>query len=481
MDGRDVKSRFSVSATQSPSRVPAAESSAAPGIGRSYARDVLSRFVPGRYALPLVGALILFSCSRQFGFPNLSGIPQATFARICFGLLFFMTAVTWAEQNTRLRPFRRSELSLWTVTGVAAVSGVVAGSFVGPDPATGYYKYYLLMNLFLLPALLYSILLRTTSSSSGLDVAFGILTVFALYLGITAVLETLELNSLLFPSVIADPSVGLHRGRARGPFLQAEFNGAVMGQLLPVTLLAAWRSRTRLAEVVAWAASALLLLGIYLTYTRAAMLGVAGVIGAGAIFASPLRDTYRGLLFIGLAGVGLVGVAGGEAIPRLDHVDSLVSRVQLAGVAVNMIVENPLTGVGFGQFNALQTEYLNSGILDLVSRTEFWAGGSHNTFLTLLAELGVLVGGGFVLLVIWVMTRPFIDLWRAGSSSGERELSDDRKALILTAGLVAVAYFINGSAVEIRYTLTPTALFWLFAAIYVHAGPGGDAETFASR
>jgi hypothetical protein len=116
------------------------------------------------------------------------------------------------------------------------------------------------------------------------------------------------------------------------------------------------------------------------------MLGVAGVIGAGALVATPLRDTYRGLLFLGLAGVGLVGVAGGEAIPRLDHVDSLVSRIQLAGVAVNMIVENPLTGVGFGQFNALQTEFLNSGFLDLVSHAEFWAGGSHNTFLTLLAE-----------------------------------------------------------------------------------------------
>ena len=47
------------------------------------------------------------------------------------------------------------------------------------------------------------------------------------YLGITAFLQEVNLDQLVFPAYITDPSVGIHADRARGPFVEAAANGLV--------------------------------------------------------------------------------------------------------------------------------------------------------------------------------------------------------------------------------------------------------------
>ena len=80
-------------------------------------------------------------------------------------------------------------------------------------------------------------MLRTEWTDKDLGRFWLILTLFGAYLGITALLEHTPAAPLLLPPAIGDPSIAQHWGRSRGPFIQAEFDGAVMTQLLPVAVL----------------------------------------------------------------------------------------------------------------------------------------------------------------------------------------------------------------------------------------------------
>ena len=61
------------------------------------------------------------------------------------------------------------------------------------------------------------------------------------YLGLTGIFEYLQLKQFVFPSYIMNPWIGVHWGRARGPFMNSGINGAVTGmisaleRLLPMT------------------------------------------------------------------------------------------------------------------------------------------------------------------------------------------------------------------------------------------------------
>ena len=58
---------------------------------------------------------------------------------------------------------------------------------------------------------------------------FMFFAVIGLYLHVTAIFEHFQLRSLVFPKYIMNSNIGIHWGRARGPFLSGSINGAVMG------------------------------------------------------------------------------------------------------------------------------------------------------------------------------------------------------------------------------------------------------------
>jgi O-antigen ligase len=131
-----------------------------------------------------------------------------------------------------------------------------------------------------------------------------------------------------------------------------------------------------------------------------------------------------------------------------------------------MIAAHPVAGVGFVNFDHVQKEYYDPSALgDLaeMDSSEFWEGGTHNSLLTPVAELGVLVGGIYLLLV----GRVFLSGFRYLRS--KRSRTDDQIALVTCAILVGMVFVINASLVELRYTLTPNALFWVGAAFIERA------------
>ena len=114
-------------------------------------------------------------------------------------------------------------------------------------------------------------------------------------------------------------------------------------------------------------------------------------------------------------------------------------------------------------FRRNTTIHQRSAIIEDIDSSEFWEGGTHNSLLTPVAELGVLVGGVYLLLIGRVFFLGFRYL------RSKRSQKDDRTALVTCAILMGIVFVINASLVELRYTLTPNALFWVSAAFIERA------------
>jgi O-antigen ligase len=147
-----------------------------------------------------------------------------------------------------------------------------------------------------------------------------------------------------------------------------------------------------------------------------------------------------------------------------------------------MIVEHPLIGIGFGNFDRYQEQFFLHprvlGGLSITRRAEFWAGGTHNTWLTPVAELGVVAGGLYLILVL---SGLFNALRRTTEASASTPPHGSWGAgLALCSFLTGVAFIVNSSLVELRYTLTPNAMFWVFMAL-AKTGPRYGPAAFAGR
>src|SRR5262249_18758842 len=134
------------------------------------------------------------------------------------------------------------------------------------------------------------------------------------YLAVTGVLEVSNQWSLVFPRHIANPKIGLHFGRARGPMLTS----VTYGLYLAVAILAgwvAWPRLRRLPQLLLLLVFPLALAGVYVSYTRSVWMGA--LLGLVIVMALILPGRLRGLLLGGIVATGLMA--------SLTNLDRMVS------------------------------------------------------------------------------------------------------------------------------------------------------------
>jgi len=321
-----------------------------------------------------------------------------------------------------------------------------------------------LMIGYLMPMTIYWIARQSPLGRREVGWVYAVLVGLGVYLGVTGLLEITGQWWAVFPRHIADPTLGIHFGRARGPMVHAVSYGLV----LSVCLLAVWFLQARFGR---WGKLALaatvpaMLAGLYFSYTRSVWLGTG--LSLLIVFALTLRGSWRPLIVGGMVSAALMlALFKADSILSFEREygaqytrKSVDLRGSFAYVSWRMFLDRPLTGFGFDQFPEAKLTYLadRSTELDLDGIRPY---SHHCTYLSVLTDMGLL---GLALYLAML----------AGWATAGWQLALDRQAPDWARGFAVLmlgtlgTYACQALFHELSYTSVDHTLIFLLAGVTV--------------
>jgi len=207
---------------------------------------------------------------KEFFFLSIPGLPDIFIERLIFvPLLAVFIYQIWTGRE-RLLPNTLLDYLMLLILIILVVSMSRTGFFALTREELQPFSVFL--SGFFFPFYFYYFGKTMIQSERRIRILLWSFFFLLIYLVILSYFEHFKLYSLIFPRYIADPLVGIHFGRARGPFLTAPVNGWIIGSLFLMTLFL--RSKIEDAGLRLWMNVVLILTipAIFYTYTRAVWL-----------------------------------------------------------------------------------------------------------------------------------------------------------------------------------------------------------------
>lgn len=369
----------------------------------------------------LSACLLLFVVIASVSHPFLSvqlGPMAWTADRLALLVVFAMCVVHRWLGRTESRSFRATDYLLLGFVAFLAASTVYG--FLDPYPFGTESPVWRLIAGYLVPLAFYLLARQAPLTDRELRIVHVGIIVFGVYLAVTGFMEVHQQWSLVFPRYIADRTLGLHFGRARGPMLHS----VSYGMCVSAAVMAAWLLLPQLSprgRVIVGCALPLLLLGAWYSYTRSVWIGLGT--GMLLILAFQAQGAWRVLLLVGVLLAGSFAMLGdAEQIVTLQREssatesrDSAFTRLNFAWVSWCMFLDRPILGVGFGQFPGAKLPYLSDRTLALPLEA-IRENVHHNSFLSLLTETGI-IGLMLFLAVLAGFSIQAVRLWRNEQAS----------------------------------------------------------------
>ncbi len=391
------------------------------------------------------------------------GPVSLTLGRVLLAALVLLFAWRWKQGHIELRPLTGCDWLVGLLVGYLTLRCMWTPAAIGEASSVG--PTWRLIASFWMPATLYWIVRNAEFSERVWKAMLACLAALGVYLALTGLAEVNQQWWAVFPRFIADPTLGTHFGRARGPALMS----ASLGVFLAICFWAAWflwAKVSRAQQFLLLGAMALMVVGVYVTYTRSTWLGLAG--GLAIIPLLHLPRSWRPVLLTGMLLAGFVGAIGlGDKVVNMNREDtdgsaehSVYQRASFFHVSMNMFRDAPLLGCGFGRFYDCKLPYL----ADRTQRIELESIRKldhHNTFLSLLTETGAIGLTLFAaVLAAW---------WRA---AWQLARNADAESWMRAHGLFALATLIAylASAVFHDLTLSPSEQWLLYLTTGVTVG-----------
>lgn len=208
--------------------------------------------------------------------------------------------------------------------------------------------------------------------------------------------------------------------------------------IVPITITLFVNYRSFVLKTVLFCFLIVIIIGIVLTFSRAGMGALVLVLALSAIQFSFRKQNRLTAVFYSFLIILLLILAALPFIPkeyweRMQTITdtgeiAIASRLDAWKLALNMMVEHPFTGVGYGIF---KYEFLNQALTSSDIKTKFVMLHAHNLFLHTGAENGILAAV-FLLLIMfysWHQLRQAKRFFRAGNDlifsgiSGALEIS----------------------------------------------------------
>lgn len=355
----------------------------------------------------------------------------------------------------RAPPVRnRPKLQFSAIHWVLAVAALYAlGSALIAGTLTDREALFKIIDAFgVMPFLIFLVAPLAFATARQREVLLFTFVALGVYLALTTIFETANLDGLVWPKYILDPNYGIHQGRGRGPFADAVANGLALYTCAVACAIAVRAWRSPLSRGTAMATGLLCIVGAFLSLERSVWIGVV----LGTIVAMLATSGLRRYLIPVALGVAVAVSASLVLIPglsqrvheRATNSGTVWDRKNLARAATNMIEAKPLFGFGWSRFTADSADYFQQAFDYPLTATD---AGLHNTPLTYAVELG-LVGA-----TLWFVGVIF-GIGTALTTRGPPELRPWR------VGLLAIAL----ASLVVSNSVPPTA--WLNRSIWLFAG-----------
>lgn len=377
------------------------------------------------------------------------GIPLgADRVLLALGLASLILGGTRVVSQRQLRA-RPVHLLLLATAVYATASAIAVHTFFQSNG-----QFALLDRLGIIPFLMFCLAPLLFRQARQRNFLLLVLVAIGAYLGVVALLEGVGLPNLVLPSYIRNPNIGLHYGRARGPFLESAADGIslYMCGVAAVVGMKVWHSRG--AQIACAIVAALCGVGVIFTLTRAIWL--AAVVGTlAAMLVSPsTRRLIAPTAIIGvLAVVAVVFLVPGLSTKvqgRTQDQLPVWDRYNTNDAALRMVEAKPIFGFGWQTFVSKGTTYIRQS-----SNYPLTGAGNevHNVFLSHAAELGIV---GFLL---WTLAL-FGAVGGAILRRGPPELAPWRVGLVA----VFVGFLVVANLGPLSYPF-PNLLLWTWAGI----------------
>lgn len=402
------------------------------------------------------------------------GLRMAPGALVCVGLALEIFSPNWQYMHVPLpldRLFLLAGLASLILGGrrvladrafvlrpihvlLLVLSAWATMSAIGAGTLTNHLGFYALLDrLGFVPFLGFALAPLLFGDARRRNMLLVTLVLVGAYLSVTAIMEGSGLLRYVQPSYIRDPYLGIHFGRARGPFLEAEADGLSMvmcavAAAIGATTWKSWKARVTAGVVVLTCAA-----GSIFTLTRSIWIGGTLALIVGLV-AHP--RTRRWSPFIVLGSAALV-VSVVYAVPslhtkaqsRLDSVSPVWDRENTDLAALRAAESHPLFGIGWQTFPTKGPSYIRESNYPVTG-----AGLEvHNVLLSQAAELG------FPGAILWLLAL----LSAVGGGvlrRGPPEMLPWRVGLLC----IAIPFGVVANLSPLSYPF-PNFLLWLWAGV----------------
>jgi O-antigen ligase len=241
--------------------------------------------------------------------------------------------------------------------------------------------------------------------------------------------------------LVPPPATDLGRLAGAGGDPNETAAAMVAGLALATALGVAARGKP-LVRVACAGAGAICLIALFLTSSRGGLIAL----GVALIAAVILGGRRRGTMLLAAACAVLITVfyfatiAPADVRERVTHPEGGTGRVDIWTVGWRMVRDNTIEGVGAGNFSTSSIHYLlEPGVLlrdDFIVDTPKVA---HNTYLQVLAELGIVGFALFVTILMFSFVCAF-KAHRVAAAAGDRELDIIARAIVVALVSLFAAY-----------------------------------------
>lgn len=289
---------------------------------------------------------------------------------------------------------------------------------------------------------------------------------FAVYLSATAIAEWRDWPQVVFPAYIMDSSFVEFLGRARGPFL----NPVVCGifQIIGVVAnLVIWRHVGVRGRILIGLFLPLFLVGVFATFTRSIWLSLAAGVAMtlwltanwkqrGALL---IAGAIAAAVFITVFADDIASFKRDKNVSESDMAESVQLRPLLAEVALNMFIDKPIFGHGFGQYTKAKRLYHQQVTDQPLKKVIPYM--QHNVVLSYLTETG-LVGTGLLLGIMAVFAMNALRLFHKSARNS------CQRGIALLGLNTLLAYFVNGMFHDVSIMPIIGSLFYFMLGLTSH-------------